>query len=71
MTFQSKLSAQLQKILGVLKRKDKATFIAVKKKMRQIVRGDEAYIERFKNLKYELSYLKRVKIGSFVLTFRV
>jgi mRNA-degrading endonuclease RelE of RelBE toxin-antitoxin system len=71
MTFESQLSEHLRKILRILKRKDHALFITIKKKMGQIARGNETDIEHFKNLRHDLSYLKRVQIGNFVLTFRL
>jgi len=69
MTFRSQPSEHLRKILRILKRKDHALFITVKKKMRQIVRSNETDIEHFKNLRHDLSHLKRVRIKSFVLVF--
>jgi len=71
MTFTFKFSDKLQKILRVLKKKNPVIFAAVKKKTRQIISCDETSIEHFKNLRHDLSHLKRVQIGSFVLVFRV
>ena len=71
MTFRSKSSDQLRKVLRTLRRRDHTLFIAVRKKMRQIASCDERGIDHFKNLRHDLSHLKRVKIGSFVLTFRL
>jgi len=70
MTFRSEPSEELQKTLKTLKRKDHALFIALTKKMRQIASLDEIGIKHFKNLRYAMSHLKRVQIGSFVL-FRI
>lgn len=71
MTFKSQPSEHLQKILASLKRKDYTLFIAVKKKMRQITSSDEKSMKHFKNLRHDMSHLKRVQIKSFVLTFRL
>jgi len=71
MTFRSEPSEGLQKTLKTLKRKDPALFIALKKKMRQIASLDEIGIKHFKNLRHDISHLKRVRIGSFVLVFRL
>ena len=71
MTFRAKPSEHLRKSLRILKKKDHALFIAVRKKMRQIASCDNAGIDHFKNLRHDLSHLKRVHIGSFVLTFRL
>ena len=71
MTFRSEPSEELQKALKTLKRKDYALFIALEKKMRQIASLDELGIEHFKNLRHDMSHLKRVQIGSFVLVFRI
>ena len=65
------LSPTLQKTLNKLGRKDRNLAIAVRKKMRQITSCDTAEIDHFKNLRHDLSHLKRVQIGSFVLTFRL
>jgi mRNA-degrading endonuclease RelE of RelBE toxin-antitoxin system len=71
MTFESIIRDELQKTLVVLKRKDPVNFIAVQKKICQIASCDERSILHFKNLKGDMSYLKRVHIGSFVLTFEL
>lgn len=71
MSFNSIASDELKKTLAVLKRRDKATFIAVKKKMYQIASCDSISINHFKNLKGDMSNLKRVHVGSFVLLFQV
>lgn len=71
MTFRSRPSEQLRKTLSRLKKKDHALFRVVQKKMRQIASCDERSIEHFKNLRHDQSHLKRVRIGSFILTFCV
>ena len=65
------VSPTLQKTLNKLGRKDRTLAIAVRKKIDQIINCDETTINHFKNLRHDLSYLKRVQIGSFVLTFRL
>ena len=64
-------SPTLQKTLNKLGRKGRPLAIAVRKKIDQIINCDETTIDNFKNLRHDLSPLKRVQIGSFVLTFRV
>ena len=71
MTFRGKPSEHLRMSLRILKKRDHALFIAVRKKMRQITSCDKAEIDHFKNLRHDLSHLKRVQIGGFVLTFRL
>ena len=71
MSFQIVISNKLKSFLSKLKKKDKATFVAVEKKILQISYFDVVSIQHFKNLKGGMSLLKRVHIGSFVLTFRV
>ena len=71
MSFRAVVSDELEKTLSVLKRKDKSTFISVSKKMCQIACSDMAAANHFKNLKGNMSNLKRVHIGPFVLVFRI
>ena len=63
--------SKIQKILEKLKRRNFALFRALQKKINQIAEMDVISINHFKNLRHDLSYLKRVQIGSFVLVFRV
>ena len=70
MSFPFDILPSLEKILDKLGRKDRALAIAVRKKIQQIINSDIAGIEHFKNLRHDLSELKRVRIGSFVLVFR-
>lgn len=63
---------KISRAMAKLKRKDHALFIAVQKKIEQIASYDEASIDdHFKNLRYDLSNLKAVHVGSFILAFRV
>ena len=71
MSFKIVISDGLKKSLIVLKQKDKATYLAAKKKILQIASCDTISIERFKNLRGSLKNFKRVHIGSFVLIFRI
>lgn len=71
MSFKRKVSDELKKSLRILKRKDRVTFLAVDRKMHQIAGQDRISIDHFKNLKGNMSHLRRVQIGSFVLRFKV
>jgi len=71
MSFLFDISPSLEKALDKLGQKDRGLAIAVRKKMEQIASCDEISIQHFKNLRHDLSYLKRVQIGSFVLVFRI
>jgi len=71
MSFPFDISPNLEKVLDKLGRKDRNLAIAVRKKMEQITSCDEITIQHFKNLRHDLSGLKRVKIGSFILVFRI
>lgn len=71
MSFKIVIDDKLKPVPAKLKRKDKARFVAVKNKILQISECDEISIKHFKNLKGDMSHLKRVHIRSFVLAFRV
>jgi mRNA-degrading endonuclease RelE of RelBE toxin-antitoxin system len=71
MTFNLIISKELKRILQKLSKKDKNLAIAVNKKIRQIINLDIVGINHFKNLKGEMSHLKRVHVGSFILTFKL
>ena len=63
-----KIDPDLERILSKLKKKDKAAFEQVLKKIEEIINSDPAH---YKNLKYDLKDIKRVHIkGSFVLIFK-
>lgn len=66
-SFSKKLKEKFKKI----KKKDLKLLQAIQKKILQIVNSDLESINHFKNLKKPLNYLKRVHVGSFVLTFHV
>ena len=63
--------SKIDKIMQKLCRKDPSLFRALQKKINQIASCDEISIQHFKNLKHDLSGLKRVQIGNFVLVFRI
>ena len=71
MTLTFGISDNFRKVLDKLARKDRNLAIAVRKKIDQIVSSDAKTIEHFKNLRGDMSHLKRVQVGSFILTFRV
>jgi len=63
-------TSRIEKILTKLSRRDPTLFRTLVKKINQIGSLGIGSIEHFKNLRYDLSDLKRVRIGSFVL-FRI
>ncbi|MBN1861492.1 MAG: hypothetical protein JW840_08545 [Candidatus Thermoplasmatota archaeon] len=71
MSFRIIISDDLRKTLVLLKRKDKAMFQMVEKKILQIASLDSVSVRHFKNLRSPLSDFKRVHLGSYVLLFRV
>lgn len=71
MTFKFIISKELKRILDKLSKKDKNLAVALNKKIKQIINSDIVGINHFKNLKGEMSHLKRVHISSFILTFKM
>jgi YafQ family addiction module toxin component len=71
MTFTIIFSDNFKKKIVILKKKDKTTYEALRKKILQISSSDRHSIEHYKNLRGNLSDFRRVHIGSFVLIFRV
>ncbi|HLC79878.1 MAG TPA: addiction module toxin RelE [archaeon] len=72
MPFDYELSDNLKDIVKKLRRKDPNRTEILYKKINQIINSDESAIERFKNLRHDMSDQKRVHIDkSFVLTFKV
>lgn len=61
------ISDDLEKILVKLKKKDKVVAEAVLKKIDEIVSCEN--VSHYKNLRESLQDLRRVHVGSFVLTF--
>ncbi|MFH1637547.1 MAG: hypothetical protein ABIB71_03930 [Candidatus Woesearchaeota archaeon] len=71
MSFSFDVSDNFRRRLNKLARKDQVLASAVDNKIKQIIACDEISIQHFKNLKGDMSHLKRVRIGSFVLKFKV
>ena len=66
--FSEGLKVKIKKLI----KKDKKKAEIVYKKVKEIINNDTETIKRYKNLRYDLSDLKRVHIDkSFVLTFKV
>ena len=66
--FSEGLKVKIKKLI----KKDKKKAEIVYKKVKEIINNDTETIKRYKNLRYDLSELKRVHIDkSFVLTFKV
>ena len=63
--------SKIKKIMRKLKHKDPNLFKTLQKKIVQIAQMNYEAILHFKNLRYDLSELKRVQVGSFVLVFSV
>ena len=63
--------SKIEKTLIKLKGKDPIMFKRLQKKIVQIAECDSFSINHFKNLRKPLNHLKRVHIGSFVLTFQI
>lgn len=70
MPFEFSLSKKLRESINKLSKKDKKLAESLSKKIQQIINLDAESINHFKNLKKPLNNLKRVHIGSFVLTFQ-
>ncbi|MBN1156569.1 hypothetical protein JXA85_03075 [Candidatus Woesearchaeota archaeon] len=71
MSFDFDISDRLKETLDKLGNKDRILAVAVRKKIEQIINLDSMAIQHFKNLKGDMSHLKRVHIGCLVLTFEV
>lgn len=70
--FKFAFSDKLKLIIAKLVKKDKKKVEIINKKIKEIVNNDAETIKRYKNLRHDLSDLKRVHIDtSFVLTFKV
>lgn len=70
--FEFDLSDELQFKLDKLLKKDKKKVEIINKKIREIINNDITTIDRYKNLRYNLSEYKRVHIDKhFVLIFKV
>ena len=71
MSFKIIIGEKLKPVMARLKKKDKATFEALEGKIIQISQCDAIAVQHYKNLEGNMSGLKRVHIGCFVLTFKV
>lgn len=70
--FKYAFSESLEVKIKKLVKKDKQRAEIVYKKIKEIINNDSETIKRYKNLRHDLSDLKRVHIDkSFVLTFKV
>ncbi|MBS3121752.1 hypothetical protein J4434_02625 [Candidatus Woesearchaeota archaeon] len=70
--FEFDLSDVLRFKLDKLLKKDKKKAEIINKKIREIINNDITTIDRYKNLRYNLSEYKRVHIDKhFVLIFKV
>ena len=70
--FEHSFSDKLRLIIDKLVKKDKKTAEIIYKKVKEIINNDTETIKRYKNLRHDLSDLKRVHVQrSFVLTFKV
>jgi mRNA-degrading endonuclease RelE of RelBE toxin-antitoxin system len=65
--YSHEIKPHLKRVLGKLSRKDKALYEQVIKKINEVISGSD--VEHYKNLRHDLSSLKRVQIGHFVLVF--
>lgn len=66
--YSYKLSKSLERKFIKMMKKNSKLFKQIMKKINEIINSSS--IEHYKNLKHALSDYKRVRIGSFVLTFR-
>lgn len=70
--FNFGFSDKLKLIISKLAKKDKKKVEIINKKIKEIINNDSETISRYKNLRQDLSDLKRVHIDKhFVLTFKV
>lgn len=71
MVYGFEFSESLNKKISRFSRKDPLLVIAFKKKVKQIISCDKEGISHYKNLRGDMSNLKRVHIGHYVLLFRI
>ena len=71
MTFKFIITPSLSKQLGKLVKKDRILALSIRKKIIQIIKSSRIFLDHLKNLKGDLSHLKRIHVGSFVLIFKV
>jgi len=70
--FDFDISDELKLKIRRLLKKDKKKAEIINKKIKEIINNDKYFINRYKNLKYNLKQFKRVHIDKhFILTFKV
>lgn len=70
--FKFQISDKLKRVIRILNKKDRARSLIIAKKIKEITNNNINSIQRYKNLRYDLSGYKRVHVDkSFVLIFRV
>ena len=70
--FDFDISDELRLKIRRLLKKDKKKAEIINKKIKEIINNDKYFINRYKNLKYNLKQFKRVHIDKhFILTFKV
>ena len=70
--FDFDLTDELKIKISKLAKKDKKKVEIINKKIKEIVNSDEAKIQHYKNLRYDLKEFKRVHVDKhFILTFKV
>ncbi len=70
--FDFDISDELKLKIRRLLKKDKKKVEIINKKIKEIINNDKYFINRYKNLKYNLKQFKRVHIDKhFILTFKV
>jgi mRNA-degrading endonuclease RelE of RelBE toxin-antitoxin system len=70
--FRFDISDKLKVKIAKLVRKDRKISEIIQRKIKEIFNNDSETIKRYKNLRHDLSDLKRVHIdGPFVMTFKV
>ena len=69
--FDFDISDELKDLIKKLEKKDRIRALTTNKKIKEVISNDHKSIDRYKNLRHELSDYKRVHIDkSFVLTFQ-
>jgi len=70
--FSFNLTDELKSIIEKLSKKDRKRAKIITKKIEQIINSDDASIQHYKNLRYDLKEFKSVHVdSSFVLIFKV
>jgi len=70
--FKFMISDNLMLKIRILFKKDKKKAEIINKKIKEIIKSDNKTIDHYKNLRYDLSIYKRVRIDKhFILLFEV